>query len=1858
MARMQKIGRIGMCILLTIMFLIQQPLLAQNKKYFVITGRIVPEAEGTGTGSIEISKNGKETSTIDIPKNGRFRFELEFFNEYSLTFKYPGHFNKIINVSTQIPQEVWQRDSDFPPFPMVVQLAKEFEGIDKSFTLKPSGRIFYGKDIDNFEKESYISDIQIINEINAAKNKASQVQKEANSISKENAADQAVKQKNFDQLIKDADALYQRGEYQMALMKYMDARSLFPEKAYPNDRVSELQDLVKALQMTDKQKAELEQKYKDAIAKANGLFDQKSYTEARPVYEEALQYKPGDVYANGRITEIDQLLALLEKQKQYKDLIAQADKNYQAKNYDQAVTLYTQAKQAVPDETYPQKQLDLINQAKQQQAKADQLDKDFNQAIQTAGLEVQQKDYPQALDSYKKALGLKPDSKLAKDKIAEMEQAIVAVETDKKYQQAIQLADQALAANDLNKAKMQYQEALKMKPGEPYPQNKLAEIATSEANEIKFNDLVTNAEKAFSDNKPDESLALFTQALALKPNNPAVLKRIDDIQNLKKQIAADKTYSDLVAQADQAYGNDLMDDALSAYNKALQMKKSETYPKDQIKKIGDYQSIVKKADKLFGSKDFQASLGSFNDALGVKTADKYATSKIAEIQKIMDDQKKQDDQAKAQLQAYNDAIKAADQLLADKSYPESLGKYKEAATINDTENYPKKKIKEIENILDGLAKEKAKNETEYQSLIAQADKLLDKKDYSNARPAYQKALEIKPEDAYPQGQIKKIDDLLAEIHRQEEAQQQLQAQKQDQAFNQALASGDKAFAAKDFETAKTSYQAALTIKPDDKTAKEKLGQAEAQIAQLTRMTLAYNKAIDQANKQLTDKKYQEAKDKYQEALQYLPDSEYPKTQIAKIDAVLAQQQAEAQTRKNFDQAVADGESLMKTNNLAKAKDAFMKAYNLIPSESLPPKRMKEIDDLLDAQARKEAALKSTLEAFKDAIGRADKFFGNKEYTSAKLVYNEALVIKPDEKYPADQLALIEKLLKEQNEQLYKTAVVKADEAFNAVRFDDAANSYKEALTYKKDDQYATRRLKEIDQKKSNLEAEQIRQKKIDDQYNAIVADAGNDFRNKDYQKSKDKYQQALILKPAETLPKEEIAKIDAILNDLQKQANINNQYTQLVKDAQDAFKANKLKEARDNYQKAHDLKGDEPLPPIRIAEIDKMLAQLDETAKLAAMEEAQRQAKEKADRLQYDNAVAAGDKAFAEKQYPIARAQYTTALTALPNEKYPKDQIAKIDDLIAQEQMDKMVASKKAQQDSMQKAKEKLFNLAMASAKDFEQNKQYDQAIQKYQDAIQIMPDQRQAILKLISDDNDKIQMLAKQVAEYQRIIKQADDLFSQTKLNEALAEYRNATTVKPDEDYPKKQISLIQSQLTALEQKYNQAIAGADKAYDASDWANAKKGYTEALSYKPDEKYPLDRLKDVNQKIADAEMAAIENNAENKAYREAIEKAEKALKDNQLVTAKMQFQTAQNLKPSEKLPPEKIKEIDALIDQRNKDLLNQTQREIDEKYRQAISVADNSFREKSYSIAKLQYKQAQLIKPDESYPKNQMDLIDKLMNEAKPAETYSFKLPDLNKPKQPAKPAAKVPETEASTEARALNYQTTTNYDEAIKKADELYGVKDFSVARFYYYKANEIRPDEKYPKDQIEKIRQLIDSQLSASDISGYDQAIKQADDAFAAKNYSISKFFYYKALDIKSWEKYPKDRINEIAALTNSLLSDQEEKDYRDVIAKADEAYANKDIAIARFYYNKAASIKKDEEYPKIKLNDIKKLIDQDARDQQNQEYLQIIDAGDQAMKSENYSIARFNYNKALTMKPSEKYPKDQLKLIKDALDKKSN
>jgi len=1872
---MQKSGWLVVLFCLIQLCLFQTPATAQSKKVFVITGKIVPEIATSADGTIEITKTGAETTKIDVPRNGRFRIELEYFNEFTLTFILPGHFSKTIIVSTDIPQEVWKRDNDFPPFPMIVQLFKEIEGIDKSFTLKASGRIFYGKQTDNFEKESIFNDVQIAEQITAAAKQAVEVKKEVHTIKKQDDQDIIAKQKNFDQLITEADILFKRGEYQAALLKYQQAQKLFPEKAYPNDRIAELQDLVKALEITEKQKAELELKYKNAMASANGFFDQKTYSKARKGYDEALAIKPGDAVAKGRIEEIDQLLALLEKQQQFDVLIAKADKSFDKKDYINSQADYRKALTFKADETYPANRIKEIDQILEKEQQAKVLDDRYNSVIANADKSFQSESYTDARKGYTEALTIKPNETYPTGQITKIDDLIAErarlkqVETE--FQALVIKGDAAFNLKEYEDAKTQYTSALDIKPNSAEVVakiknidnilQKLAEdkkkeedriLALAAAKEKGYTDAIALADKSFDKKYYVNSQADYRKALTFKADETYPANRIKEIdQILEKEQQAkvlDDRYNSVIANADKSFQSESYTDARKSYTEALTIKPGETYPTGQITKIDDliaekarlkqieteFQALVVKGDAAFNLKEYDAAKTQYTSALGIKPNSAEVAAKIKNIdnilQKLAEDKKKEEDRilavAAAKEKGYTDAIALADKSFDKKDYINSQADYRKALTFKADETYPANRIKEIDQILEKEQQAKVLDDS-YNSVIANADKSFQSESYTDARKSYTEALTIKPGETYPTGQITKIDDLIAERARLKQVETEFQA---------LVVKGDAAFNLKEYDAAKTQYTSALDIKPNS-----------AEVA-------AKIKNIDSILQKLAEDKKKEE------------------------DRILA---LAAAKEKGYTDAIALADKSFDKKDYVNSQSDYRKALTFKAEETYPANRIKEIDQILE----KEQQAKILDDRYNSVIANADKSFQSEGYTNARKSYTEALTIKPNETYPTGQITKIDDLIAEkarlkQIETEFQALVIKGDAAFNLKEYDAAKTQYTSALDIKPNSAEVAAKIKNIDNILQQIAADN---KKKDEQDRLLALSAANDktynetitkgnkqIEQKTYSDARATFQEAKKLKPSEQLPDQMIAKIDALItgnerelaarqkeeaNQKSRQEAQDISFNEAMTKADKAFTEKDFNTAKTNYQTALTIKGTDSIAKEKLAMTEAKLAEL---AKLTQ---------------DYNTAINVANKHVGDKQYKEAKDKYQEALQYLPDSDYPKRQIEKLDELLLQA--------------SSERQKEELYASAVKEAEAMFLIKDYSGARATFVKASGIKPSEPlpvrriKEIDKLLADlalEDAKNKTIE---SNYMETIKRADQAFTNKEYSSARLNYSEAVAIKPNEQYPKSKIAEIDKLLVDLKiQQYNneetnrlytESVKTAQEAFRQNKLKEARDAYQKAHDFKPSEPMPPLRITELSNMIAQleqtAKLSALEDAqrlAKEKAikvkYDDAIATADKAFTAKQYINARLNYSNALALLPNEKYPKDQITKIELLIAQQEKINLIAKQQSMkdslmkvrDEAFGRALASAKELEQSKQYQSAILKYKEAIELKPIEKT--NIQKLIASLEEK--------IRLDKIPKEVVQPRPLVKAPvynpvESAQSIEARAQAVQPVINYEMAISKADAAFGIKDYIVSRFYYYKASELKPKEEYPKNQIDLIRKLVDSELSAIDRSGYQQAITQADEAFQKRNYTVAQFFYYKALGIKSYEKYPKDRIQEIMGLTNSLLSEKEEKAYRELIARADEAFIVKDISIARFYYNKAIVIKANEEYPRIKINDIQKLIDQKKQDLVDVDYNKVIDQADKALKSGSLMVARFNYNKALIMRPNDQYPKDQLRLIMEILNKQN-
>ena len=393
--------------------------------------------------------------------------------------------------------------------------------------------------------------------------------------------------------------------------------------------------------------------------------------------------------------------------------------------------------------------------------------------------------------------------------------------------------------------------------------------------------------------------------------------------------------------------------------------------------------------------------------------------------------RKQLDQITAQIesvkkQTYQQIISKADELFKTQKYEDAITYYEKAIDADPYNDYPDKQIMECEKLL----VQRKNNENNYTKYITQGDQLYAKQDYTNAKNAFQNALTIKPTEIYPKTKLAEIDKLMADKAAKEKAAAEAKA-KEDQ-YNAAISKGDVAMTKQNYDEAKTAYNQALTIKPNETYPKTKLAEIDKLIADKAAKEKAaveakakddqYNAVVAKGDAAMTKQNYEEAKTAYNQALTIKPNETYPKTKLAEIDKFMAdksaKEKAAAEAKAKDDQynaVVAKGDEAFEKNQLSEAYAAYNEALKLKPNEVYPKNKIVIINNLLAQKQKKENENNQKEQAYKNAIDKGDNFYNSKDYSSAITFYQTASNYKPTETYPKQRITECQNLLKQKNE---------------------------------------------------------------------------------------------------------------------------------------------------------------------------------------------------------------------------------------------------------------------------------------------------------------------------------------------------------------------------------------------------------------------------------------------------------------------------------------------------------------------------------------------------------------------------------------------------------------------------------------------------------------------------------------------------------------------------------------------------------------------------------------------------------------------------------------------------------------------------
>ncbi len=376
----------------------------------------------------------------------------------------------------------------------------------------------------------------------------------------------------------------------------------------------------------------------------------------------------------------------------------------------------------------------------------------------------------------------------------------------------------------------------------------------------KFDKLIKEGDEKMTAVAYKDAIDKYTAALAIFADNAMAKQKLADAKAKydaeMKGKENEAKYNKLLAEGQANIDAEKWTEARKSYNDAIKIKndkvpKEKLYEIDQLEANADknreYKKILADADAKFNSKDYGVSIERYKAAAELFPNIAYPKDQIKKAQAAMDSALKGEAERQRIEKEYNEMMAIAGKNLADKKYQDALMNYKRAGDIKPDENEPKKKIQEINDILDELAKkdkdaqaqlenEKLKKQKEYDGYVQAGDSRFGKRELEDAKEQYNNALGVFPDEQYPKSKIQEIDKLIADLaaekattenKQKEEENERLRIRKE---FDDHIAKADGFFSAREFEKSREEYVLALGVLPDEKYPKVRIEEIDNLLA--------------------------------------------------------------------------------------------------------------------------------------------------------------------------------------------------------------------------------------------------------------------------------------------------------------------------------------------------------------------------------------------------------------------------------------------------------------------------------------------------------------------------------------------------------------------------------------------------------------------------------------------------------------------------------------------------------------------------------------------------------------------------------------------------------------------------------------------------------------------------------------------------------------------------------------------------------------------------------------------------------------------------------------------------------------------
>ena len=1020
--------------------------------------------------------------------------------------------------------------------------------------------------------------------------------------------------------------------------------------------------------------------------------------------------------------------------------------------------------------------------------------------------------------------------------------------------------------------------------------------------EAQFKKMVNEGNAAY--NKEDYNLAIikYEEAISIKADETISAKIVSAKKNLalkQSQKEQQNQYDALINKGNDALSSNNFDGATDFYTQAKNLLPGNQIAYDKLREVeqkkqdladaeinAQFKAKMDLANAAFEKKEWENAKNIYKEASSIKPNDRSPKDRIIEIDNLLAKMKSDEED-------YSNFITKGDQLLADKNFDDAISNYQKASNIKPEEVYPKDQIEKAKKEKQ-QAEAQAELDRQYSNLIKTADYQLKNLSYENAKTTYNEALKLKPDEQYPKDQISAIDQKLQDIQAEND---RLNKQKKD--YDDQIVIADKLYNEEKWQESTEAYKKAQEIKPDEVYPKQKIDEINMKLQHLAAVEndkrKRYNENIQKGDAAFSENNWKLAKQYYSDASTVFDTEKYPVDQIALIETKLQEEEqaklAESQKNQQFDAFLQEGDLLLEEQNFSNAKSKYLEAKTLFPDRSIVDQKLQHLNTLYEMYLSKQK--KDSV--YNELITAADGLFTSKDWSNAEKKYYDALEIKPLENYPKSQLELIANNLKDEAQQSIKSQydelIKKGDDNLSQKSYKDALDYFDQANEILPNEPYPLDKIREIKRILSDEEEKE-------NNYKMLINQADNQFESENWEKALVSYESAKAIFDRD-YPNNQITKINTKLTELRDQQGKDAQnraaYDNFIKEADQLFLEEKYQESKDKFNEALSLFANEYYPKKKIFEIDAKLKTLNS---------------EKETVEKYNQLITNADQLRDNKKWVEAKKIYGNAFNLMPEKEYPQEQINFINEQMKLETQQEF----QVQYDKLIKAADDQFN-----------NKEYNKAKELYSRARNMnaednYPSQRiteidQILLEMASNKLDEERFKANK-EKYDQLISKANGLRDAEQWEKSKELYIQANKVLPSETYPQEQITFInqkmkESAAAEIEKQYNKVIDMADKFFQDEKYEKSLNLYRRAQSLKPDDAYPPEQIK----KVEEAKMVAFNKEKRQQEFGLLIKEGKRAFESRNYRLALKKFNESLKINKEAKFPIQKIKEINDILD-------------------------------------------------------------------------------------------------------------------------------------------------------------------------------------------------------------------------------------------------------------------------------------------------------------------------------------------------------